>query len=209
MGSSVNQFISRSPITSFSAQSDDKTLWQSMRKGNDLAFSNLYQRFSNLLYNYGMHFCYNRELVKDCIQELFSTIWNRRETLSDIDSVKHYLFKSFRNLLIHHINKERKLSIEVNEDQQPYLLEISIEDELIARDYIEENERKITNGLTKISKRQREILVLKYFNDMDYAEIANVMSITPASAYNLLSKALQCLKVVMNSSLLASFLFIG
>lgn len=206
MGSTVNLFISRSPITKTSVHSDDKALWQSVRKGNDLAFSNLYQRFSNLLFNYGMHFCHNRELVKDCIQELFTTIWNRRESLSDIDSVKYYLFKSFRNLLIQHINRERKLYVDMQEGQESLAFEASIEDHLVYQDYAKENNGKIASALTKISKRQREILVLKYFNDLSYSEIASLMSITPASAHNLLSKALQCLRVVMKAFLFSSFL---
>ncbi|MEB2776012.1 sigma-70 family RNA polymerase sigma factor [Algoriphagus sp. D3-2-R+10] len=206
MGSKVDLIISRSPITSSSSRSDDKALWQSVRKGNDLAFSNLYQRFSNLLFNYGMHFCQNRELVKDCIQELFTSIWNRRETLSDIDSVKYYLFKSFRNLLIQHINRERKLYVDMHEGQESFDYESSIEDHLVSQDCAKENNGKIASALTKLSKRQREILVLKYFNDLSYSEIASLMSITPASAHNLLSKALQCLRVVMKASLFTSFL---
>ncbi|RAI89302.1 RNA polymerase sigma factor [Algoriphagus yeomjeoni] len=197
MGSPVNLFISRSQKTDLRTNSDDVALWQSVRKGNDLAFSNLYQRFSNLLFNYGMHFCYNRELVKDCIQELFTNIWNRRETLTEIDSVKHYLFTSFRNLLIQHINRNRKLFTDSNENDEFLDFDLSVEDELLAQDFMKENEKKIINGLTKISKRQREILILKFFNDLSYAEIASIMSITPAAAHNLMSKALQCMRVVL------------
>ncbi|WP_425639911.1 RNA polymerase sigma factor [Algoriphagus yeomjeoni] len=197
MGSPVNLFISRSQKTDLRTNSDDVALWQSVRKGNDLAFSNLYQRFSNVLFNYGMHFCYNSELVKDCIQELFTNIWNRRETLTEIDSVKHYLFTSFRNLLIQHINRNRKLFTDSNENDEFLDFDLSVEDELLAQDFRKENEKKIFNGLTKISKRQREILILKFFNDLSYAEIASIMSITPAAAHNLMSKALQCMRVAL------------
>ncbi|MFC5624880.1 RNA polymerase sigma factor [Algoriphagus winogradskyi] len=206
MSSPVNLFISRSPKTDRKTQSDDRALWQSVRKGNDLAFSNLYQRFSNLLFNYGMHFCYNRELVKDCVQELFTNIWNRREGLSEVDSVKYYLFKSFRNLLIQHITRDRKLYSDMNEDCQLSECESSVEEELISQDYLKDNKSKVTTALTKISKRQREIIVLKYFNDLSYAEISSIMSITPASAHNLLSKALQCLRVVLKALLFGSYL---
>lgn len=206
MGNTVSLFISRSPKATPSTHSDDKALWQSVRKGNDLAFSNLYQRFSNLLFNYGMHFCYNRELVKDCIQELFTNIWNKRETLSEVDSVKYYLIRSFRNLLVQHITRDRKLYSDLNESHQSMIFEASVEDSLVFRDYLKENERRIANALAKISKRQREIVVLKYFNDLSYSEIASIMSITPASAHNLLSKALQCLRVVIRVLLLFSYL---
>lgn len=206
MGTTVDLFISKSLKSNSRRHSDDRALWQSMAKGNDLAFSNLYQRFSNLLFNYGMHFCFNRELVKDCIQELFANIWNRREALSEVDSVKYYLFKAFRNLLIKHINRDRKLFTDMHEGQEPQDSETSVEDYLVSLDYVKENERKITDALAKISNRQREILVLKYFNELSYSEIASLMSITPASAHNLLSKALQCMRVVMKALLLASFL---
>lgn len=197
MGSTVDLFISRSPRITSNSHSEEKALWQSLRKGNDLAFSNLYQHFSNLLFNYGMHFCYNRELVKDCIQELFVTIWNKRESLSDIESVRYYLFKSFRNLMIQHINKDRKLYADMNENHESLDFDLSIEDEWVSKDYVKENTARIATALAKISNRQREIVVLKYFNDLSYSEIASLMSITPASAHNLLSKALQCLRVVM------------
>ena len=206
MGGLVNQFISRSPKADLRTNSDDIALWQSLRKGNDLAFSNLYQRFSNMLFNYGMHFCYNRELVKDCIQELFINIWNKRETLTELHSVKHYLFKSFRNLLIQHINRNRKLFTDLNENDEFLDFELSIEDELLAQDFRKENQKKILYGLTKISNRQREILILKFFNNLNYSDIASIMSITPASAHNLISKALQCMRVVLKSIVFASFL---
>lgn len=206
MGSTVDLFILKSLKSTSRRHSDDRALWQSMAKGNDLAFSNLYQRFSNLLFNYGMHFCFNRELVKDCIQELFTNIWNRRESLSEVDSVKYYLFKAFRNLLIKHINRDRKLFTDMNEGHELQDSVTSVEDYLVSLDYVKENERKITDALAKISNRQREILVLKYFNELSYSEIASLMSITPASAHNLLSKALQCMRVVMKALLLASFL---
>ena len=206
MGGLVNQFISRSPKADLRTNSDDIALWQSLRKGNDLAFSNLYQRFSNMLFNYGMHICYNRELVKDCIQELFINIWNKRETLTELDSVKHYLFKSFRNLLIQHINRNRKLFTDLNENDEFLDFELSIEDELLAQDFRKENQKIILYGLTKISNRQREILILKFFNNLSYSDIASIMSITPASAHNLISKALQCMRVVLKSIVFASFL---
>lgn len=206
MGSPVNLFILRSPKIRSGSYSDDKALWQSIRKGNDLAFSNLYQRYSNKLFNYGIHFCNNRELVKDCIQELFTNIWKRKESLSEIDSVKHYLFKSFRNLLIQHISRDRKLFDDLNESHEFTEADLSAECKIVIKDSLKENRDRVAFALTKISKRQREIVVLKFFNDLSYSEIADLMSITKASTHNLLSKALQCLRLVIKMIVLVSYL---
>lgn len=206
MSSTVDLLISRNPKFNSRPQSEDRALWQSLRKGNNLAFSNLYQRYSNLLFNYGMHICYNRELVKDCIQELFTNLWNKKESLSEVTSVKFYLFKSYRNLLILHINKDRKIFTDFNENQECEQSEPSIENTILASDFLKENEDRVSDALQKISKRQREILILKFFNDLSYSEIATIMGISSASTHNLMSKALQCMKSVMKIVLLTGFL---
>ncbi|MEP0714112.1 sigma-70 family RNA polymerase sigma factor [Algoriphagus sp.] len=207
MGTSVNLFISKSLKKALGSHADDAALWESVRKGNDLAFSNLYQRFSHLLFNYGMHVCHNPELVKDCIQELFTSIWTRHETISQIESVKFYLFKSFRNLLVHQISRDRKLFADYSEEQENQDDAPSAEQLFILGDTSMINQKRVSVGLEKISKRQREIVVLKFFNDLSYKEIADIMSLTPASAHNLLSKALQCLRVVVKITLI--FMVIG
>lgn len=196
MGNSKNVFTSRTSKSTQSVYADDQALWRSLAKGNNLGFSSLYNRYANSLFNYGMHLCYNRELVKDCIQELFTWLWRKRSELREVDSVKYYLFKSFRNILIKAINKDRKFTEEPDENQ---FLEQSAskEDELIAKDSENSQKARITSALGKITKRQREIVVLRFFNEMSYAEISAMMGISTASAHNLLSKALQAMKVVV------------
>src|SRR5690606_36358010 len=93
--------------------------------------------------------------------------------------------------------RDRKLFVDFVENQEIKASELSVESILIDHESLLENKSKISDALSKISKRQREIVVLKYFNDLSYSEIASLMSISPASAQNLLSKALQCLRVVL------------
>nr|WP_170857147.1 sigma-70 family RNA polymerase sigma factor [Algoriphagus locisalis] len=175
---------------------DDRALWLTLSNGNSLAFSSLYNRYANPLFNYGMHICYNRELVKDCIQELFAWLWKKRHELSPVDSVKYYLFKSFRNILIKAINQSKKFTEEP--DEQHFLTqELSKEEEIIALDKENYHKEKVTKALGRISKRQREIVILRFFNEMSYAEISSLMGISTASAHNLLSKALQAMKVII------------
>ena len=175
---------------------DDRALWLTLTQGNSLAFSSLYNRYANPLFNYGMHICYNRDLVKDCIQELFAWLWKKKYELSAVDSVKYYLFKSFRNILIKAINQSKKFTDEAGEHL--FLAqELSKEEELIALDRENYHKEKITKALGRISKRQREILILRFFNEMSYTEISSMMGISTASAHNLLSKALQAMKVII------------
>jgi len=79
---------------------DDAHLWQNVKKGNELAFSILYKKYTQRLYNYGVHSTRDHNLVMDCLQELFVSIWDKRSNLSAVHSVSSYLFKSFRRLLM-------------------------------------------------------------------------------------------------------------
>jgi len=193
MGLGLNQDFSKSSTNSRKSNSDDLALWRSIRNGNDLAFSSLYNRYANTLFNYGMHLCHHRELVKDCIQELFTYLWNRRETLSEIESVKYYLLKSFRNQMIKNLERERKIFTELEGKHEQFQPESYVEERIIEQEIATLKKEKMNLALSRIPKRQREIIVLKYFNDLNYVQISSLMGISVPSAHNLISKALQSL----------------
>lgn len=172
---------------------DDSTLWLSFKKGNDLAFSILYNRYVHKLYNYGMHSCRNKDLVHDCLQELFTRLWDRRDRVSDVNCVNYYLFKSFRRLLMNKLTVGRKLMISLG-DRDGFDFAPSKEDVLIEEEWEAERNAKIRNSLHALTKRQREAIFLKFFNQLSYHEVAAIMDLHVDSVYNLISKAMDILR---------------
>ena len=200
MRDSLNQNFFKSSNDSRKSSSDDLALWRSIKNGNDLAFSSLYNRYAQQLFNYGMHLCHNRELCKDSIQELFTYLWNRKESLSEIDSVKYYLLKSFRNLLIKSIEKDRKFFVDLDDKHEQFQPETFVEEEIILKEINFLKREKMNFALSNIPKRQREIIVLRYINEMNYQEISSLMAISVPSAHNLLSKSLQSMLAIIGKS---------
>jgi RNA polymerase sigma factor (sigma-70 family) len=174
---------------------DDSTLWLSFKKGNDLAFSLLYNKYVQRLYNYGMHSCRDKEIVLDCLQELFTLLWDRREKLSEVTCVNYYLFKSFRRLLMNRLSVARKFLISLN-DRESYGFDFapSKEEALIEEEWEIERNKKIRNSLHSLTKRQREAIFLKFFNQLSYHEVAAIMDLHVDSVYNLISKAIDVLR---------------
>jgi RNA polymerase sigma factor (sigma-70 family) len=78
----------------------DLLLWRSFKKGDWDAYSRLYDSYFGLLNNYGYKFTREAELIEDAVHDLFVRLWTSRERLSDPLSVKNYLFKSLRNILL-------------------------------------------------------------------------------------------------------------
>lgn len=190
---------------------DDNILWASYRKGNELAFSMLYKRHVQRLYNYGMHTCKDHELVMDCLQELFSRLWSKRETIAEVNTVKPYLFKSFRRLLIRQLVSRRKFSFSLS-GQPDSVFEFipSFEDSLIEDESKARLIKQLKASIGSLTKRQREVIFLKFFCDLTYAEVSAIMDLHIDSVYNLVSKVIEILRkklgvsTVMVFSLLSS-----
>jgi RNA polymerase sigma factor (sigma-70 family) len=187
---------------------DDSTLWLSFKKGNDLAFSLLYNKYVQRLYNYGMHTCRDKELVLDCLQELFTLLWDRREKLSEeVTCVNYYLFKSFRRLLMNRLTVARKFLISFSDrDRQGFDFAPSKEDKLIEEEWELERNKKIRDSLQTLTKRQREAIFLKFFNQLSYHEVAAIMDLHVDSVYNLISKALDILRKKLKADAIFSML---
>jgi RNA polymerase sigma factor (sigma-70 family) len=174
---------------------DDSTLWLNFKKGNDLAFSILYNKYVQRLYNYGMHSCRDKDLVLDCLQELFTLLWDRREKLSEVTCVNYYLFKSFRRLLMNRLSVGRKFLISLNDrDSYAFHFAPSQEDALIEEEWEIERNKKVRNSLHSLTKRQREAVFLKFFNQLSYHEVAAIMDLHVDSVYNLISKSIDLLR---------------
>lgn len=174
---------------------DDSTLWLSFKKGNDLAFSILYNKYVHRLYNYGMHSCRDKDLVWDCLQELFTRLWDRRERLGEVTCVNFYLFKSFRRLLVNRLTTGKKFLISLNDREgRRFDFVPSTEDSLIEEEWETERNKKLRFSLHSLTKRQREAIFLKFFNQLSYQEVATIMNLHVDSVYNLISKSIDILR---------------
>src|SRR5579872_3310690 len=83
-------------------------LWSKFRNGNTDAFGELMRTHYQDLFNYGIRFTKDTQLVKDCIQDLFLTLWVNRLSINDTSFIKYYLLKSLRNDLIRVMGQSRR-----------------------------------------------------------------------------------------------------
>ncbi|GAB4044683.1 RNA polymerase sigma factor [Spirosoma litoris] len=173
----------------------DADLWNAFRGGDEVAFGQIAQRFYKSLFSYGVKFSKDREFVKDCLQDLFMELWYKRETLGDTEFVKFYLLKSLRRKIYKESLKHQWLT---SEDELDFdaddLGELSIEQQIIDGETHAIQLQQLTHHLTSLTKRQQEIIYLKFYENLDNESIAQVMSITRQAVANLLYRTLQELK---------------
>lgn len=172
--------------------------WHDMIKGDRAAFLAIYQCHYQALFRYGFSLTADREITKDCLQELFLEIWNTRVALNkEVDNVRSYLFTWLRRK----INKEfdrlktEKLNGQLSEDFK--VTQASYEELLVAFQQSEEKKDELRQALKKLTKKQLEIIKLKFFENLSCSAIAAKTSLTPRTVYNLIYEALRHLRESM------------
>jgi RNA polymerase sigma factor (sigma-70 family) len=170
----------------------DEVVWNAFRDENQEAFAVIYYRYFTILLQRGLQICGDRELVKDCIHDLFVEIWKNKLHLSTPDSVKAYLVACIQRKLLRQLKQIRSRYSESKSTAVE--LDLSMEDKLIAEQLQVEQKCSIHKALDSLTKRQKEAIQLKYFANLSYEEIAEKMDISTDSIYNLVSKAMDSLQ---------------
>lgn len=174
-------------------QISDENLWKLCLTGDKEAFKEIYCRFYSLLYNYGSKLVKDRDLVEDCIQDVFIKLIQNYHSLSVTPNVKGYLIKALRNKLYDTLEKER-----ITDDISLYE-EVFVTDELLPLLSFDDTDtdyraKHLMKVFSELSPHQQEIIYLYYVNELKHEEIAMVMEINYQSSKNLLFRALSKLK---------------
>lgn len=171
-------------------------LWIAFKKGDRDAFSSLATIFYEALYNYGTKLIGDHTLVEDCIQDLFLDLWRRKDYIGETEHVKFYLLKALRRkIYLEQKNKNKRVDHRVVlENNLDFIGEFSIETAIIRSETNEFHLKKLKQTLSALSKRQREVIYLKFYQEMDYEQIARMMSINYQSVRNLIHTAIRDLQ---------------
>ena len=178
--------------------SESYNLWQSFKEGSREAFQQIYDANFEALFEYGLRLSRDKELIKDAVHDLFVKIYNNRINLGDVNNIRAYLFISLRSNFLNKITRQNKIvSTEYNE-QFPFDLNFSVENEFIKKDADANKVKSVVEGLNQLSPRQKEIIYLHYYQELSYDEIAEVLGITVKASYKLNARALEALKNVLS-----------
>lgn len=144
-----------------------------------------YHRYAKELYLYLFSLCQDKEAARDLLQEVFLKAllsWN-----DENGNLRAWLYRVARNTCFNHLKKAaRELPLD---EEFPGSVQSPL-DSLI----LDEKRRILYEGMNTLPARQREILELFYFAEMNTREIAALLNLTPENVRVLSFRAKKALK---------------
>ncbi|MCC6288848.1 MAG: sigma-70 family RNA polymerase sigma factor [Chitinophagaceae bacterium] len=179
----------------------DETLWEGMLQGDQEMFLSLYNKYYHTLFFLGIREIKDAQLVKDTIQQLFLYLWEKRQTINVAKNVRSYLVMSFLRKLSLDWKKNARISTlqivhsEYSEDYSP-----TPEEHLIDKDQQNHLYRLLMSYLCELPARQKELIILKFYEGLSYEEIVQQTGLSHRTVYNKIHEALKKLRLDIASN---------
>lgn len=183
------------PLESHNAQ-EDASLIVLIRSGDYDAFTLLYNKYIRQLTQYGLKFTTDLGAVEDCLHDVFVWLWVNRQKLHIHSSVKSYLFKSVRTSMLHWLEKQNRLQSLNTGDQPSYTFELQLTPEslFLHNEQQRQIRQQIEAVLLTLTAKQKEVIYLRYYEGLNFEDIAQNMNLSIKACYKLMGRAITVLR---------------
>ena len=176
----------------------DNLLLEALRKNDEKALGYLFNTYYNKLYRIGLKWCLDSDITEECIQLIFSDLWKYRLTLGDIQSFEAYLKSSLKKRIFKELQKVNSIEKVNWEEVETFILSTqSYEDILIKQESDENLKIQLHAALEQLSPRQKEIIILKYFDELSFKEISEKTGLQTDTIYKVLHEGIKKLRGIL------------
>jgi len=146
---------------------------------NNYEIKKLYEQYAEFVYNIALkQLNYNKTDAEDVVQDVFTKIQGKIHLLNESTNIKAYIYRITFNQAIDYIKKQRSQSNRIEKSFEAKEITIS-DDELI-----------LDSMLSKLSDRQREIVLLFEIAGCSQKEIADILGVSVGTVKSTLSRGI-------------------
>ncbi|MBN2055933.1 sigma-70 family RNA polymerase sigma factor, partial [bacterium] len=147
----------------------DEQLVNWFLEGREEVFQELVQRYRDQIFRYCARIVRNQEDAMDLCQDVFVKVFKKLDSFKMKSSFKTWLYRIATNHAYNHLRYRkllRPLADFTGGDEKPRAL-----DELLN----EEQERLLHDGVEKLPAKQKQVVILRIYEEMSFREIAEVI----------------------------------
>lgn len=178
---------------------NDEALFALIEKGDERAFTQVYDRYHKLLYVLAYRYLMNANMVEDVVQHVFSRLWEFRTELRVGISLKNYLFTMTKN---HVLNLIRNENSAITKNYEMAQSAPAYEDNLIEDLEKKELMSNFYKAVDMLPVQKREICLMKVREELTNQEIAERMKLSVNTVKTHYSEALKLLRVHLRKMLI-------
>jgi RNA polymerase sigma-70 factor, ECF subfamily len=158
---------------------------------NNELFESIYKTHYDEIYKYVFYYTKQRDLAEDVVQECFFRVFNNLDKF-DNKNTRAWIYRIAKNILIDDSKKfENKNVLKSSEFTSTVGMETSLDKEIENRDFYQ----IILTKMDALTPEQKEAILLRYIEDLEYSEIALIMEKTKEAVMILVSKGLKTLRI--------------
>lgn len=173
-----------------------QSLLAAYRQGDQNAFMSLYDMYAEMLLNYGLCITSDKELVKDCVQDVFIKLISKSQNLQ-VTKVTSYLLISLRNRLLDEFRRKNYMTETAVEDIRISTTVEDVENSYILDESSLNNVRKVQILMNELTPRQRQVFTLYYIEQRKYEDICDIMQMNYHSVRNLVHRGMLKLRAAV------------
>ncbi|NQX42019.1 RNA polymerase sigma-70 factor, ECF subfamily [Pedobacter steynii] len=172
--------------------------WKLLVEGEKQGLYTCFNLFYDDLYRFGLSLYRDPELIKESIQNLFIELWAIRDKLANVGNIQQYVFTIYKRIIYKTYQKsfsnDPDLKLPLEEVSEEMLSVKSYESILIASQEDEYLKKRLKYALAKLTPRQKEIILMRYFECLSFKDIAHKTLLTERTVYNTLHSAISALR---------------
>lgn len=180
-------------------KSTDEEIAKRVCRGDKEAFGVLIERYEDKLTRYIRRFTQVNDDVSDVLQVIFIKAYTNLQGFDTSRSFNSWIYRIAHNESVNHLKKKgsEKVSFIDFDTMLPHLFADEETDTEVQK---EETKRILESSLKNISPKYREVLILYYYDDLSYEEIAEVLQIPTSTVGVRIKRGKDALKKVLDSN---------
>lgn len=195
--------VSQSSVEPYEVRDPDVRLMLRVRDGDATAFEEIVLIYQNRLLAVLQHLTGSRDLAEDLTQEVFLRIYRARERYTPGAKFSTWLFTIANNVASNArrtMARRREVQVESTDSGGVDVAQLALAGSgLMPTRQLDKSEMRdvVKLAVEALNERQRMAVLLSKFEDMSYADIADVMQLSPQAVKSLLSRARTSLRQVL------------
>lgn len=198
----MQERVGRPSVHGDTAKVSDRSDWDLVaqaRDGDMVAFAELVERYERPIVHFCQRMVRSREDAEDLAQESFVRVFRYLDRLTPAAKFSTLLFGISRNLTLNFLRdtgrrgRGKTFSLTDEDNQERPLEDETHRPDSAAR--INEIEAMIEEGMSRLSPKHREVLVLRELNGLDYSTIADIVQCRKGTVKSRIARAREQLRL--------------